>query len=81
MWTRSIATHKVNFMIIQIKVQCLANEGVYNLPTLWPNCTETVWCGPPPLTTVNGSRDWIQGEDGQVVSNIIKNYKLCFKKM
>ena len=40
----------------------MAGEGIYAIPTQWPNCTETVWCGPPPEPTVNGSRIWLNQE-------------------
>ena len=46
-----------------VSVSCLAGVGEYNTPVIqgasWPNCTETVVCGQPPLPPVNGSRVWL----------------------
>ena len=47
----------------------MAGEGIYAIPTQWPNCTETVWCGPPPEPTVNGSRIWLNQEYEVIVIN------------
>ena len=47
-----------------ITVTCL-NTGLYDVPA-WPNCTETVSCGPPPEAPVNGSRIWLNGTEDQV---------------
>ena len=41
----------------------MTGEGIYNVPSAWPNCTETVLCGEPPETTVNGSRIWHNQEN------------------
>ena len=46
-----------------VSVSCLAGVGEFNTPVRrgasWPNCTETVVCGQPPLPPVNGSRVWL----------------------
>ena len=47
-----------------LDVWCVENEGVYDIPASWPNCTETVVCGQPPQPPVNGSRLWLAGSDG-----------------
>ena len=49
-----------------IKVQCMANEGIYNIPESWPNCTKTVDCGPPPAMPVGGSITWLNGTKKEV---------------
>ena len=47
----------------ELAVACLVDVGEYDTPVRqgnsWPNCTETVLCGPPPLPPVNGSRAWL----------------------
>ena len=47
----------------ELAVACLVDVGEYDTPVRqgnsWPNCTETVLCGPPPLPPVNGSREWL----------------------
>ena len=36
----------------------------------WPNCTQTVVCGQPPLPTVNGTRTWLgNAEESQETYN------------
>ena len=50
----------------QITVECINVDGVYDIPSQWPNCTETVRCGPPPPTPVNGSITWLNGTDDEV---------------
>ena len=50
-----------------IKVQCISNEGIYNVPQSWPNCTETVDCGPPPSMPVDGSITWLNGTKNEVI--------------
>ena len=41
----------------------MTNEGIYGVPAAWPNCTETVLCGPPPLPTINGSITWFNNHN------------------
>ena len=52
-----------------LKVECL-NTGVYNTPILqgevWPNCTQTVNCGPPLPHPVNGRINGTDGHDGAI---------------
>ena len=42
--------------------------GMYDVPD-WPNCTETVTCGPPPQPPINGSIIWLNGTEGEVYSH------------
>ena len=58
----------------------MAGEGIYAIPTQWPNCTETVWCGPPPEPTVNGSRIWLNQEYEVIVINFKLKGKSYEKK-
>ena len=51
-----------------IQVQCIRDQGVYNIPQKWPNCTHTVLCGQPPSIPPaappwyeNGSIKWLHG--------------------
>ena len=53
-----------------LDVECLTN-GTYNTPlvqgkTSWPNCTQTVRCGPPPLHPTNGMVNGREGYDGSI---------------
>ena len=41
-------------------IRCLP-DGVYQLPSIWPNCTETVSCGTPINPPENGTITWIHG--------------------
>ena len=47
----------------ELAVQCTDVTGEYNTPVkqgkLWPNCTETVFCGQPPKPPVNGTITWL----------------------
>ena len=64
-----------------IKVQCMAGEGTYNVPQSWPNCTETVNCGPHPKPPEGGSIVWLNGTSNKVVdefSNSSISYCLRF---
>ena len=57
-----------------ITVQCL-ETGLYNIPEEWPNCTETVSCGPPPTTPINGSIIWLNGTENEVrISQLFVKY-------
>ena len=49
-----------------ITVQCLGT-GEYDIPENWPNCTETVSCGPPPPIPINGSIVWMNGTEDEVI--------------
>ena len=42
-------------------VQCLEG-GVWDEPTTWPPCVETVYCGEPPDKHETGNIEW-SGED------------------
>ena len=39
-----------------LDVACLNVLGTYDIPDVWPNCTETVRCGQPPDPTPDGTR-------------------------
>ena len=63
----------------EISVACIANEGVYNTPVKqgdkWPNCTETVVCGQPPVPPVNGTRTWLSpAQENQETYNTVVKY-------
>ena len=49
----------------------MTGEGIYAVPEQWPNCTETVLCGPPVEPTINGSRIWLNQENEVLI---------CFEK-
>jgi len=38
-------------------------DGSYVYPSPWPQCSETVSCGEPPPVPVNGSHEWLLGND------------------
>ena len=52
-----------------LEVECL-QTGTYNTPPVqskvWPNCTETVLCGPPPPHPINGVVNGIEGFEGSI---------------
>lgn len=50
-----------------ITVKCLTS-GTYEIPTVWPNCTKTVSCGPPPAKPDGGRITWLVGIENQVMS-------------
>ena len=39
--------------------------GLLRYPDAWPQCSQTVYCGPPPESTINGTRVWLNGLEGQ----------------
>ena len=49
-------------LVSSLTVECLAGVGEYDTPVrqggLWPNCTSTVLCDPPPEPPFNGSYSW-----------------------
>ena len=49
-----------------ITVQCLTTTGVYKLPETWPNCTETISCGPPPPPPEGGTIIYMNGTENEV---------------
>ena len=54
----------------ELEVECL-DTGVYNTPIvnnkLWPNCTQTVRCGPPPEKPTNNMINGTNGYDGSII--------------
>ena len=49
-----------------ITVQCQTDTGIYLIPNAWPNCTETVTCGPPPSPPEGGTIIWMNGTENEV---------------
>ena len=54
----------------QIEVECQTEVGTYETPVVkgssWPNCTQTVNCGPPPPKPNNGYINAVPGFDGSI---------------
>ena len=44
-------------------VRC-GSDGLLRYPSPWPQCSSTVQCGAPPAATVNGTRVWRAGGEG-----------------
>ena len=43
-----IENDEMNPTKTNISVKCIADKGIYDIPEIWPNCTDTVVCGQPP---------------------------------
>ena len=61
----------------EIKLKCITDLGIYNVPAQWPNCTKTVRCGQPPRIPPEslpwndtGSRQWLYGASQYQVYNL-----------
>ena len=63
----------------RLEVECIKDLGVYDTPVRnkqnWPNCTETVVCGQPPETSVNGTITWLNGTEFQETYDTYVKYK------
>ena len=64
--TRHIVNSQIDPTEKEIKISCTDNTGVYDIPPTWPNCTETVNCGPPPSKQTNGIINGTTGHDGSI---------------
>ena len=62
-----------------IEIECIKDIGEYDIPLKndkrWPNCTETVICGQPPETPINGTIIWMNGTEFQETYNTYVTYQ------
>ncbi len=59
-------------------IRCLP-DGVYQLSATWPNCTQTVSCGPPINPPENGTITWIHGVMNDDIYNTTVRKKIFLK--